>query len=319
MRYLQARRVQTVASFALLVIVGAAATSDDDGLRRLAAMPRERRLILAENLREFDNLPRAEQAAIRAFDAKLADEAEEERKNDLAVLRRYHLWARRLTDAQRSELDSATPEQRLKLVNKLLADQRRGPSQRLPYFMIAEFGSPSPLVAAYQIRLWMTLSDAEKELLRKLPDAERLKRLDHLITEHKPAPIKTPPRQALDSLLPRVSKSRLYPFIKKFDDTKKDQQARDRFLDHYYFIENPPKKVAPERLLRFDQALPFWVRSGIESLPPEEARRRLTVFYRLVFDDGEMPEPKPKAGTAAISAPKPAATGKGATNPDSPF
>jgi hypothetical protein len=64
---------------------------------------------------------------------------------------------------------------------------------------------------------------------------------------------------------------------------------------NYYFIENPPQKVEPSNLFRFLSALPRGLSETFTYLPPEEARRRLTILYRLVYESGEMP---PTGGTA---------------------
>ena len=59
---------------------------------------------------------------------------------------------------------------------------------------------------------------------------------------------------------------------------------------NYYFIENPPQKVEPSNLFRFLSALPKGISESFTYLPPEEARRRLTILYRLLYPaPGEMP------------------------------
>ena len=59
---------------------------------------------------------------------------------------------------------------------------------------------------------------------------------------------------------------------------------------NYYFIENEPKKVEPSNLFRFLSILPKVISESFTYLPPEEARRRLTILYRLLYPyPGEMP------------------------------
>jgi len=72
-------------------------------------------------------------------------------------------------------------------------------------------------------------------------------------------------------------------------------QSRRASLVHclagnYFWIENPPEKVEPSNLFRFLSALPKGISESITYLPPEEARRRLTILYRLLYPaPGEMP------------------------------
>ena len=71
---------------------------------------------------------------------------------------------------------------------------------------------------------------------------------------------------------------------------------------NYYFLNHPPKSVTPERLSEFLAAFPPWLQSTFDPHSPEEAQRRLTVVYRLVF-----PPPQEIKPTQRPSAPPPAA------------
>ena len=80
--------------------------------------------------------------------------------------------------------------------------------------------------------------------------------------------------------------------------------------------------------MRFEAALPPWYRGEFDHLPPEEARRRLTILYRLVYPfPSDMPEAQKATNAAkhgasadrrdtsiiaAAAPPRPAAPG---TNP----
>ncbi len=325
MRNLSPRLFVTLATFVLVVFEGAGTPLESEHWLRLESMPRERRNALAGRIRAFDSLPRDKQDAIRAIDENLAAESPEARENDLTVLRRYHLWLRRLPESQRDELVALSTEPKLKLVEKLYAEERSTRTRRLPYFVIAEFGSVSPFVLADQIKVWFALSEPQKETIRKLNEPERLRKLSQFANDLKVDPVKKPSPQATESLLAHVSKTRLYPFVKKFEDAKKDESVKARLLDHYYFLENRPKPARPEKILQFDDSLPFWIRSSFDTLPPDEARRRLTILYRLVFPDGEMPDAKTKAAQSpapsakpAVNATVPASPGP-AANPSSPY
>jgi hypothetical protein len=71
------------------------------------------------------------------------------------------------------------------------------------------------------------------------------------------------------------------------------------------------QKVSPENLQRFEAALPPWARESLDPLPPDAARKRLKVLYRLVFPPGlelsaqaVVPEPTKPAAKRAVQAPE---------------
>ena len=54
-------------------------------------------------------------------------------------------------------------------------------------------------------------------------------------------------------------------------------------INLYLLSQDPPRPVAAEQLDAFFAAMPPWVRTTFDSFPADEARRRLTLVYRLVF------------------------------------
>jgi hypothetical protein len=85
-----------------------------------------------------------------------------------------------------------------------------------------------------------------------------------------------------------------------------------------YFSEHPPQPVTPARLAQFEAEIPSWLRATFDSLPPDDARRRLAVLYRQIYPaPQEIPpaaRPEP-ADAKARPAPKPAATTPAASAP----
>jgi hypothetical protein len=79
-----------------------------------------------------------------------------------------------------------------------------------------------------------------------------------------------------------------------------------------YFAQNPPQAVAAENLALFESQVPGWLRATLDPLPPDDARRRLTILYRQIYPPGQEipppPRPSPEA-TKAKPAPRPAAPG----------
>ena len=63
------------------------------------------------------------------------------------------------------------------------------------------------------------------------------------------------------------------------------------------------RPVTPDRLAQFLSALPAWIQTSFDPLPPDEARRRLTVAYRLVFPPPEEIGATAKSAGAATKRP----------------
>jgi hypothetical protein len=75
-----------------------------------------------------------------------------------------------------------------------------------------------------------------------------------------------------------------------------------------YFLEQPPPpRVDPERLAQFLAAMPPWIRATFDAYPADEARRRLTLAYRLVYPHPNEFKPSTSTNTASVPASKPSA------------
>lgn len=84
---------------------------------------------------------------------------------------------------------------------------------------------------------------------------------------------------------------------------------------NYHFIEEPPAKVEPSNLFRFLATLPKGIAESYNYLPPEEARRRLTILYRLIYP---FPEDMPTTETTSDPPGAPAAEPTGKAGPPLP-
>ncbi len=299
-------------TFSTLVVLGlstllAPAPSSDgpDNWQRLHAMPPELRNQLADQLKAFDLLDRGEKEGVRALDQKIGAEPEENRLLYYGVLQRYHAWVQSLTETQRNELSAAPPETRWALVTKIVADRKTKSAEKFEpsVFHYADFGGVSPFELAERIKAWMVMTDEEKAEVNKLDPADRMKRMSRFVQDKK-THLKRPEPAKLDAAYKRALDSGRFPFLKKAEeskDAKKQANIKRRFVDNYFYVENPPSKVSPENLLRFERSLPAWIRGGFDTLPPDEARRRLAILYRLVYPSGEI-----GAATAKVSTTKPA-------------
>jgi hypothetical protein len=99
-------------------------------------------------------------------------------------------------------------------------------------------------------------------------------------------------------LLEEVYKKKLDEAIQKKFETRRRQILRRQAINLFLAkTESEVRSVDPGRLVQFLEGLPSWVQSTLEQYPPDEARRRLTRAYRLVF-----PYPKELTGGGPRSA-----------------
>jgi hypothetical protein len=72
---------------------------------------------------------------------------------------------------------------------------------------------------------------------------------------------------------------------------------------NFYFLDKKQAAVNPDRLAAFVAAFPPFIQTSFEQFPPDEARRRLTIVYRLVFPPGEEMKPVSTASAPPAGAP----------------
>jgi hypothetical protein len=294
----------------------AAANAEAENASRLRSMPREERLALWEKLREFDALGPAEHSAIRSLNEQISQLPPDEQANYQSVLRSYHRWVQGLSEEQRNELSAVPPNERMRLVTRLRAQERTSPAaSHLPLpLQVLDFTAQTPFETAVRIKTWLELSPekrAEIEQLDSPPEQQRrLADVAQFVRLAQPARITKAEEDALVAKIeanPQWKNSPLNPLKKA--DSAKQEKVRRRIAASYHFLEKPPAAVESARLMRFQAALPPWYRGQYDHLPPEEARRRLTILYRLIFPaPGEMPETS-KPAQPPEAAPTPATPG----------
>jgi len=287
---------------------------------RLRSMPRERREGLLEDLKKFDGLSPAEKKAVRDLDGKLAKLAPADQARYRSVLRRYHLWVQSLPETQRNQLNAAAPGERMKLVAKFRAEERASAPRRSSpsVLLVADFGASTPFEMAHQIQIWKALSPEQRKSLEKIASPvegqQRLRDLGKgLNLKAETKLLKAEEEELIKKAEAHLeSKGGWTPALLKKKDALKDLRLKKRWAENYYFVENPPEPVKPDNLLRFESFLPLWIRSSFDHLPADEARRRLTILYRLLYQPGQeiektpakaSPAPAKEADTKSKSAP----------------
>ena len=309
---------------AVAVVLVAAATGYEANLERLRAMPSEQRDRLLANLRRFDlELTPEQRTAARDLDSRLAEMSPEQRNERLAVLRRYHDWLNSLPENRQDEVSAKPPGERMALVRKLMAEWRLPTGDTPPMLGIVEPGDLSVFELASAYKIWQEATPKQKTQLESLKQANlRREALLALGTRLKPPiPRETTPddydeEKSIGRLQERWKKERPLLLV----DAKTEDAANEAFaffrhtmlkrraINLYVREARGVRAVAPDRLARFVASLPAWIQSGFDALPPDEATRRLTFAYRLVFAEKEIGAAAPQAaGRTTKGQPTPVA------------
>ena len=331
---------------AMAMILVAAATEYDASFERLQAMPVAERKRLLGNLRDFDlKLTPEQQAAVRDLDRRLSALSPEQRAQYRTVLRRYHAWLNSLPEQRQNELAAKPPGERTALIRKLIQDYPVPLAETPPILRVAEPGEYNPFEVASAYKIWQSLNERQRADLEHVnaehPRREALFRIG--ARPKKGIPRETTPHDfdeekwiekvrlhwgSMQStvMLETLAKSKMDETVKKRVDALRPEIQRRQAIN-LYVSQAKVRSVDPERLTRFIAALPPWIPPTFDSLSPDEARRRLTFAYRLVFPEPEEigvvrklagtanghAMPVPKAGTPTKAKRKPAADGEDGT------
>lgn len=307
----------------VVVLAGAALTADlSENQQRLRSMPLARRQELLRRLDAFERLEPRERAALRDLDEKILETEPAVRARYLNVLHQYHRWLQTLSERQRQQIAQAPPDQRIDVVRPLLDAAPMPADTSALDVLSAQSPALNPLSLldqAHYINVWLKLDAANKKEIERSPPAERTSRIDQLGRELKIVDDRQERiRRFEEDVRPRLL-ARL-PAAKKIE-SKNGKAKADmvrRMFDTWYLTRTKAIPVEPNEINRFAAALPDWLRSTLDDLPPAAAQLRLTVLYRLLFADGTMPRVEPAAAEAK-PAPRPS---KPPTSPNagaSPF
>jgi hypothetical protein len=304
---------------ALATILIAAGIDLESNRIRLKALPIEQRKKLADNLLRLDAvLTPEQQAAARLLDRKINELPAAQQMEYFAALRRYHNWLVRLPDDRREEILRTSAAERMAAISKLAGQPRYKIAGDLTpqLLQVGEIGEHSPFELAAIYKIWQALTPVQrKEVEKPVNNAVRLQVLFRL-GEAKGLPREVLPagydeETALSELGTYLKKGRSALVIdlpKKQGEARLTEIARRQAIN--LFNLSPEQKaaikyVASERLDQFAATFPWWLQSAFDSYPPDEARRRLTIIYRLVFPHPSEIKPMPRespapSGTRAV-------------------
>ncbi len=319
-----------VAALAMLVVAPSpAAAGEPEDLARLAAMPPERRRELAANLGAFDRLPADERAAIRKLDAELAGLPDDERSRLVEVMRRYRHWLDGLDPKRREQVEKAPVDKRAALVQQFRAEDAQAARRRFEAVWVrSSTTSPvSVFETAYLIQVWFAIDPDERAAFESQRGGERIQPLARLGQQKG---LRRDLRPLLDELealrgdvdsgvptkalgLARRDLDELRTLLQDGDFPERPAALKKairgapnvmRLIEARFLRKFDPAPVGPAELARFEASLPSILTATIDPLPPDAARRRLTILYRLAFGDGPMPDIAP-ARPPAASTPAP--------------
>ena len=291
-----------------ILIVGAAPAAIEEGLRRLRALPPQRRAALVANLERFDALPAGERAALRRLDDELAALSPDVRRRYLSLLHRYALWVQTLDPERQQELRQASPERRLALIE---AYRQAGVGPGAP--RRCRDRSSWPPCCRCRRRSWPTVSRSGSRSIprsgRRWRSSTRSRRNIRLGTLGRARGIR---REFFDDLPPQF-REEMEEFRKRLGTLSRADIARAkaqrkvdraRMLAEARFLQVfEPRPIDRDRLARFEAATPDWLLAPLDPLPPELAHRMLQILYTMITPPGEeleLPEPPPPPATAPV-------------------
>jgi hypothetical protein len=307
-RSLRSRAAGLVAAPLVVLVLCAAEDQIQQARARLREMSPEQRNAVVQALNQFDTrLGPTEQQSLRELDRQLAALPGDAKDHYFATLRRYHNWLQSLPENVKDGLLARTPDERMPQIRALLS-KYPPPSQRTPFWVqFSDLGGPSAFELAALIKIWRQLTPQQRKEIEQLPLPQRTPRLHQIgrrsfqiSREVRPddfaldqwilkAEAKLAELRIIGPELKAAAAAAGQPPPEAAAPRKalvKDQvrlAVMHRFAINLYGLENPPKPVSPERLDRFLAELPPWVRSTFDASADDEARRKLSMAYRLVF------------------------------------
>jgi hypothetical protein len=310
------------ATAATAVVLIAADQSPDANWSRIRALPVAQRTKLADNLKLFDRLAPEQQKAIRNLDRRITELDRSQQLQYLAAMRRYHNWLGSLPANRRDELISKPPAERIGLMRKLLADFPLPKTETPRPLRIAELGEYSPFELASIFKICETATPDALGKIDRVVQGQRRRELLFRLGEDLRIPRETVPAnfdaEKWIGMLERQWKNRpaflLDDLAKKKLENRRADILRRQSINLYY-VSTEVRSVDPDRLAQFVASLPSWVQATLDHYPPDEARRRLSFAYRLVFPFPEEIKPRKPQPPASRPAPIRPAPGPGDAKP----
>jgi hypothetical protein len=313
---------------AAVTVVAAAAVDPEQNWARLRSLSSERRAKLIGNLKNFDLLyARSKQDSLRELDRRIHAFPPEQREHYLAVLRRYHNWLNQLPENKQDELNELPPAERMAAVNKLVIDYPIPKTSTPRFLQMVDVGEYSPFELASLYLVWQAMTPQKRAQVERMSSVQKRHDEMQIVADQAKIPHEVKPPEFDDARWAKQYED----FVKAKRPTlvlndlkkKKEEAVRNEILRReaitYYFLEFPRTAVTPERLADFLAGFPPWLKTVFDHHPPDEARRRLTIVYRLVFPAPAEIKPTVRPTTAgAATRPAPGQADRSSRPPGKP-
>jgi len=297
---------------AVATILIAATIDPEKNWARLRALPPNERQRLDENLRRFDLLYSPDQQQhLRDLDRRVNESEPTRQVEYRAALRRYHNWLNLLPETKQEELKQTPPAERMVLVKKLLRDHSAPKGVSAQFLRFIDVGEDTPFELAAIYKIWDTLNPDERRQVEQVPRGPRRREALFKLGDKRDLPREIKPdgfdeeRWAgeLEAFARKNRPALLLEELKKKQEARRQEILRRQMINYHYLEkDHQPKPTTPERLAEFLALFPLWLQGSFDHYPPEEAKRRLTIVYRLVF-----PAPSEIKSTQRASGAPPAA------------
>jgi hypothetical protein len=279
---------------ALATLLVAATVDSDDNWARLRTLPRLERQRLAENLKKFDLVYDAkQQASLRDLDRKVNELEPGQRAQYLAAMRRYHNWLASLPDPAQDTIQNKAPGERMELIKKLVKDHPVPRAATARFLQVIDVGDFSPFELAAMHEIWQSMSAADRHQVENMMpnarrqaflrkgEAKRVAALQKANTFDEPEWV-----NALEVVAQNRQLVAVLQEMKTKEDGRPGEILRRQAINFHFLEKAHPAAVDPARLAEFLASFPPWLQTCFDHHSPDEAKRRLTIVYRLVFPPG---------------------------------
>jgi hypothetical protein len=320
-----ANRIWALPAISALATVLVAATVDPgDNWARLRAMPSQQRQRLVENLQKFDLVYSADQQrSLRDLDRRIHELEPARQAQYLAALRRYRNWLDGLPETLQDAVKEKAPGERMEFITKLAKDHPVTHATTARFLQFVDVGDYSPFELAAIFQVWHSMTPSEQQQVEKLPAGgpRRKAFLQKGEARRVAASLK---RKGFDELkwvtaLETFAENRKIGFLlqelKAKDDARPGEILRRQAINLHFLESERPSPVDPDRLADFLASFPPWLQTCFDHHSPDEARRRLTVVYRLVHTPEDEIKEASKHATPPASARTAPGASPGAKNP----
>ena len=318
-----------LASAVMFLLLGAS-DAVDEARARILGMPLQERKQIEESLRRFDQILTIEQQkAMRELDQRIAGLGPEERVRYLAVLRRFHNWLDSLPETVKNSVLDKPVAERMPLVKSLIAKYPLPDEGTPAWIAVVDNSVGSPIEQAAMFKVWQEMTSEQRRDFEARPAGNRrpqalLRREggDKIIRELTPDRLREE-EWFPKNFIPRLREyQKIDPELKELltkteiksdaSGPKQKAQVAENFrrarmhrsaVNLYFLNQPPPQAVDSQRLAQFLGAMPPWIRATFNTYPADEARRRLTLVYRLVFPSPREFNPTAFAGSNTAAAP----------------